>query len=61
VVLTKVDKLRKAERETSWARALETLRVDESQVIPFSAKTGEGRGELLAAVQGLVHHHADAA
>jgi GTP-binding protein len=61
VVLTKMDKLKKAERERSWARALEALRVDESQVIPFSAKTGEGRDALLDAVQGLVHYHADAA
>jgi GTP-binding protein len=61
VVLTKVDKLKKAERVSSWGRALEALRVDESQLIAFSAKTGEGRDALLGAVKGLVHHHADAA
>ena len=60
VVLTKVDKLTKSERETSLARALDTLGVDESQLIEFSAKTGQGRDELLAAVSGLVHHPADA-
>jgi GTP-binding protein len=61
VVLTKVDKLRKTERESSWARALEALQVDDSQVVAFSAKTGEGRDALLAAVDALVHSHVDAA
>jgi GTP-binding protein len=60
VVLTKVDKLKKAERVTSVARALETLGVDESQMVEFSAKTGEGRDQLLAAVSGLLHAPADA-
>ena len=61
VVLTKVDKLRKSERESSWSRALDALGLDESQVIAFSAKTGEGRDELLAALGGLVHPQSDAA
>jgi GTP-binding protein len=60
VVLTKVDKLTKTQRESSVARALEALGVDESQLIEFSAKTGRGRDELLAAVSSLVHHPADA-
>jgi GTP-binding protein len=61
VVLTKVDKLKKAERESSLSRALDTLGVDESQLIEFSAKTGQGRDELLTAVSGLVHDPVDAA
>ena len=61
VVLTKVDKLRKAERVSSVARALDALGVDESQMVEFSAKTGEGRDQLLAAVAGLVHTEAGAA
>ena len=61
IVLTKVDKLRKSERVSSVSRALETLGVDESQMIEFSAKSGEGRDALLAAVAGLVHSRADAA
>jgi GTP-binding protein len=61
VVLTKVDKLKKAERERSWGRALEALAVDESQVVEFSAKTGEGRDELLAAVESLVRAREEAA
>jgi GTP-binding protein len=55
VVLTKVDKLKKSERDRSWTRALDALGVDEAQLVAFSAKTGEGRDELLAAVQALVH------
>jgi GTP-binding protein len=58
VVLTKVDKLRKLERERSWARALEALHIDEGQVIPFSAKTGEGRDALLGALGDLLHQGA---
>ncbi len=54
VVLTTVDKLKKLERERSWARALEALNVDEAQMLPFSAKTGEGREELLDALSGLL-------
>jgi GTP-binding protein len=61
VVLTKVDKLKKSERESSWRRALDALEVDESQLIAFSAKTGEGRDELLAALGSLVHPQSDAA
>ena len=61
VVLTKVDKLRKAERVSSVARALDALGIDESQMVEFSAKTGEGRDQLLAAVTGLVRTPADAA
>lgn len=61
VVLTKVDKLKKLERETSWARAMEALGMDESQMIPFSAKTGEGREALLAALTDLLGDRADAA
>ena len=55
VVLTKVDKLKKAELEQSWARALEALDLDESHLLPFSAKTGEGRDALLSALGALVH------
>jgi GTP-binding protein len=61
VVLTKIDKLKKAERERSRGRALEALGVDESQVVEFSAKTGEGRDELLGAVESLVRAREEAA
>jgi GTP-binding protein len=55
VVLTKVDKLKKAELEHSWSRALQALELDESHLLPFSAKTGEGRDALLRALGELVH------
>lgn len=54
VVLTKFDKLKRSERQTAVTRALETLGVDESQLLPFSSKTGEGRDDLLAALEGLI-------
>jgi GTP-binding protein len=54
VVLTKTDKLKKREREQSIARALEELGLDESQLVPFSSKTGEGRDVLLESLEELV-------
>lgn len=53
-VLTKVDKLGKKEREKQLAKVTDNLEVDVEQVLPFSAKTGEGREELLASVEGLL-------
>ena len=55
VVLTKIDKLKRSERARSIRRALATLELDESQLLPFSSKTGEGRTELLAALEEIVH------
>jgi GTP-binding protein len=54
VVLTKIDKLKRSERARSIARALETLELDEAQLLPFSSKTGEGRQELLDALEEIV-------
>jgi GTP-binding protein len=54
VVLTKIDKLKRSERRASIQRALESLELDESQLVPFSSKTGEGRDELLDALGSLV-------
>ena len=54
VALTKIDKLSKAgarERAVEIARA---LALEDEQVIPFSAHTGEGRAELLDAITSLV-------
>jgi len=53
-VLTKIDKLKRSERGASVARALETLELDESQLVPFSSKTGEGRDDLLAALTDIL-------
>jgi GTP-binding protein len=55
VVLTKIDKLKRAERAKSIRRAIETLEIDESQLLPFSSATGEGRSELLQALDDIVH------
>lgn len=54
VVLTKMDKLKRSQREGSVARARESLGLDDQQVLPFSSKTGEGREELLDALDELV-------
>jgi GTP-binding protein len=54
VVLTKVDKLKRSERARSLPRASEELGLDESQVLPFSSKTGEGREALLDALADLL-------
>lgn len=54
VVLTKMDKLKRSERAKAVRRALETLDVEEEQLLPFSAKTGEGREELLEALESLL-------
>lgn len=54
VVLTKTDKLRRGEREQSVARTLDALDLDESQLLPFSSKTGEGREALLDALEELI-------
>jgi GTP-binding protein len=55
VVLTKVDKLKRSERGLKLPRAREALGLEESQVVPFSSKTGEGRDDLLDALDGLLH------
>lgn len=54
VVLTKVDKLKRGERARAVRRAMEVLGLDEEQLLPFSSKTGEGREQLLGALEDLV-------
>jgi GTP-binding protein len=54
IVATKIDKLPRP-RITDRVRELaHAAGVDEDQVIPFSATTGEGRVELAEAIVGLV-------
>ena len=54
IAVTKIDKLaRPAVAERIRALA-ETLVMDQEQLIPFSAVTGEGRDDLAAAVASLV-------
>ncbi|MEX0912335.1 MAG: ribosome biogenesis GTP-binding protein YihA/YsxC [Gemmatimonadota bacterium] len=52
--LTKSDKLRKQKRNAAVTEISAQLAVDESQVIPFSALSGEGVEELGAALSGLM-------
>ena len=54
-VLTKIDKLRRTARDAQIRDAAVTLGVgDPRQIIAFSAKSGEGREELLAAIAARV-------
>lgn len=53
-VLTKVDKLSKRERPAQLDKLVHDLAVDADQVLPFSAKSGEGREELVASVEALL-------
>lgn len=53
-VLTKIDKLSRSERRGAVERAREEIGVGEEQLLVTSAKTGEGRDELLAALEGLL-------
>ena len=54
VVATKVDKLSKSERAQTLASLAERLGIEEEQLIPFSARTGEGRDDLAQAVVSLL-------
>lgn len=54
VVLTKMDKLKWSERSGVVQRASGELKIDAEQVLPFSSETGEGREELLEALELLL-------
>lgn len=54
VVATKVDKLKRAERAPTLGALAAQLGVDDDQLIPFSAHTGEGRDELAEAIVSLL-------
>jgi GTP-binding protein len=54
VVATKVDKLSRAERGQTLAALAARLGIEDEQLIPFSARTGEGRDELAQAVVSLL-------
>ncbi|MDZ7779179.1 MAG: ribosome biogenesis GTP-binding protein YihA/YsxC [Gemmatimonadota bacterium] len=58
IVLNKIDKLSRSRRAATWRRAMEELGVDEAQLLAYSSKTGEGRQELLAALEALIHEPA---
>ena len=54
VVLTKVDKLKRGQRKKQFASIAKELGLDMEQIVPFSAVTGEGRDDLLRALEGLM-------
>lgn len=54
VILTKIDRVGRGRREETERRAVEVLGLDREQLIPFSAKTGEGKEMLLDALDGLL-------
>jgi GTP-binding protein len=54
IAATKTDKLSKGAAAARIAAIAKDLAIDEDQVIPFSAVTGEGRDDLAAAVASLV-------
>lgn len=54
VVATKMDKLKQSERAAHLLRVREELGLDAEQLVPFSSDTGEGRDELLAALDALL-------
>ena len=54
VVLTKIDKLRTAERARRVTELTNVLGMEDEQVIPFSTVSKIGRDELAAAVVSLV-------
>ena len=54
VVLTKIDKLRAREVPERVHAIAVALRLEDEQVIPFSAETNQGRDDLAAALVSLV-------
>lgn len=54
VVLTKIDKLKRSQREPRIRSMAADLGIAMEQVVPFSALTGEGREALLGALEGLL-------
>ena len=50
IVVTKCDKLSKTKQKQSFARIAATLAVSESVLLPFSAKTRQGRDAVWAAI-----------
>ncbi len=54
VVATKIDKIRSNARERRLTQLVDALQIDGDQLLVFSARTGEGREELLDAIGSLV-------
>ncbi len=54
VVLTKADKLKRSQRKKQFGSITTELGLAMEQIVPFSAVTGEGRDDLLRALEGLL-------
>ncbi len=54
IVVTKIDKLSNRAGLARIKELAETLHLDETQIIPFSAETGQGRSELAEAIMELL-------
>ena len=54
VVITKIDKLKTAEREERKNIIKETLKVDDYRLIEFSSETGEGRDRLFNIIKTII-------
>ncbi|MDX1675352.1 MAG: ribosome biogenesis GTP-binding protein YihA/YsxC [Longimicrobiales bacterium] len=54
VALTKVDKLKRSQRKKQLGSIAKELELEMEQIVPFSSVTGEGRDELLRALEGLL-------
>lgn len=54
VVLTKADKLKSSARARQVQTIADDLALDSEQIVPFSARTGEGRDLLLASLEALL-------
>ncbi len=54
VAVTKVDKLSRAQAQARVHVLAQHLGLDVDQIVPFSARTGEGRDELARALQDLL-------
>jgi GTP-binding protein len=53
-VVTKIDKVGRRERQAILKKVREQTGLDDEQVLPFSSRTGEGRDDLLQAVEHLL-------
>ncbi|MFP4622725.1 MAG: ribosome biogenesis GTP-binding protein YihA/YsxC [Gemmatimonadota bacterium] len=58
VVLTKIDKLKRGQRDPRIRATAERLALDMEQIVPFSAVTGEGRDQLHGALEHLLQEAA---
>lgn len=54
IVLTKTDKLSARQREKAVATAAKNLRLEEEQLLPYSAVTAAGREDLLFAITDVL-------